>query len=208
MQAVSPAQPRAMPGMGPDNGCARMGLFMPSNRPAGVPVQCLALAGVETGIAGGLTALAWLAIHSLWSGLPAWTYPNLLASTFHGPSVLNAGFRAATLSGLALDLFTWGVLGIVFGLLIRDHSRRLRVVLLGMAFALLWYYLSHGFLWKRVNSLVPLYSPERAVVVAHLLYGLVLGTFPARLSSLCRAWGEEDEPETAALPSPPAEPNC
>jgi len=182
-----------------------MGLFMRINRPAGVPVRYLVLAGVETGIVGGLVALAWLVIHSLWNGLSPWAYPNLLASTFYGETALRPGLQWATLSGLALALFVSGLLGILFGLLMRDNSRRLRVVLLGLAFALIWYYVSYGLLWRKVNWMVSLYSPERAVVAAHLLYGLVLGTFPERLRKLLGAGTTQGEPATV---TPPAESNC
>jgi hypothetical protein len=182
-----------------------MGLFMRLNRPGGAPVRYLLLAGVETGIVGGVVALAWMVVHSLWSGLSPWAYPNLLASTFYGETTLRPGFHWATLSGLALALFVSGLLGIAFGLVVQDRSRRLRVVFLGLAFALIWYYVSYGLLWRRVNRLVSLYSPERAVVAAHLLYGVVLGMFPGRLIKLLSGATSNEEP---AEVTPPAASNC
>jgi hypothetical protein len=160
---------------------------------------------METGILGGVVALAWLVAYSLWSGFSPWAYPNLLASTFYGETTLRPGFHWATVSGLALVLFVSGLLGIAFGLVVQDRSRRLRVVLFGLVFALIWYYVSYGLLWRRVNWLVSLYSPERAVVAAHLLFGLVLGTFPGRLINLLSGVTSNQEP---AEFTPPAESNC
>ncbi len=157
--------------MSPGNG-ARPSLFM-------------ALAGIEAGIVGGLILLGYLTLDSAWHRRGFWAVPNLLASTFYGESAYAPGFGARTSAGLALLLVIYGALGALFGLIIRDHGTRLRVTLFGLIFAAGWFFLSFEFLWKHVNPLVQLYSPDRAMLVGHLLYGGVLGRrFPAYLKSL------------------------
>ena len=149
------------------------------------PNWFLTLAGIEAGIVGGLILLGYLAVDSAWHRRSIWTIANLMASTFYGESAYTPGFGARTSSGLALLLVIYGALGALFGLIIRDHGTRLRVTLFGLIFAAGWFFLSFEFLWKHVNPLVQLYSPDRAMLVGHLIYGGVLGRrFPAYLKSL------------------------
>ena len=134
---------------------------------------------------GALILLGYLTLDSAWHRHGFWAVPNLLASTFYGESAYTTAFGSRTSAGLALLLFIYGALGALFGLVIRDHGTRLRVTLLGLIFATGWFFLSFEFLWKHVNPLVQLYSPDRAMLVGHLIYGGILGrSFPAYLKSL------------------------
>ncbi len=145
------------------------------------------LAGLESGMIGGLIMLLWFAVGSAWYDRSIWSFPNLLATTFHGDGAFRRGFRWTTPSGLALHLAACGAVGTGFGLLVQGLALRARVMLLGLVFAMGWYYLSFWFLWKKVNPLVPLYSPDRLMLVGHLLLGAALGRFPARLRSIERS---------------------
>src|SRR6058998_3738901 len=119
----------------------------------------LAMAGVEAGILGGLFMMLWLAFLSLLQGRSVWSIPNLLASTFYGEEALRRGFRWTTLSGLALHLIVSAAAGLLFGLAVsRITSRGRRVMLLGLAAGVVWYFVSLGVFWRYLNPMVPLYT--------------------------------------------------
>lgn len=167
------------------------------------PNWFLALAGIEAGTVGALILLAYLALDSAWNRWSIWTVPNLLASTFYGESAYRQGFRASTSVGVALLLLLYGVLGLLFALVVRDHGTRMRVVLAGLIYGTGWFFLSFDILWKHVNPMVQMYSPDRAMLVGHVIYGGVLGrAFPVYLRSIR---GEEAPaaPEVPAQLPPP-----
>lgn len=122
--------------------------------------------------------LAYLAVASVWNGRSVWYTANLLATTFYGEAALRRGFRWMTMSGLAFHLFLATIVGIAFAYATNGVSGRSRVLLLGLFFGLAWYYLSFGLLWKHVNPLVPLYSPDAGTIVAHILFGVCLARAP------------------------------
>src|SRR5262245_55705635 len=109
---------------------------------------------------GGTTMLAWLAVVSLWHARSIWSIPNLMASTFYGEAALRRGFRLSTLSGLSVHLFISAALGVAFSLLASRMDGRARIFLLGVVAALAWYFVGFTFLWKHLNPLVLLYSPD------------------------------------------------
>ena len=167
------------------------------------PNWFLAVAGIEAGTVGALVLLGYLALDSAWHRRSIWSVPNLFASTFYGESAYQAGFGARTSAGVALFLFLYGALGLLFALTVRDHGTRIRVLLAGLIYGTGWFFLSFDILWRHVNPLVHLYSPDRAMLVGHLLYGGALGRgFPAYLKSI----REEAVPPAAevlpALPPP------
>ena len=163
------------------------------------PHWSLALAGIQAGIVGALILLGYLALDSAWHRHSIWTVPNLLASTFYGESAYRQGFSAGTSVGVALLLLLYGALGLLFALVVRDHGTRTRVVLAGLIYGTGWFFLSFDLLWKHVNPMVQIYSPDRAMLVGHVIYGGVLGRgFPAYLKSIR---GEE----APAAPGAPAE---
>lgn len=162
--------------------------------------RVLALAGIQVGVIGALVLLGYLAVDSAWHRRSVWTVPNLFASTFYGESAYRQGFHARTSAGVALFVVIYGLLGALFGLVVRDHGSLPRVAVLGLIYGTAWFFLSFDWLWKHVNPLVPLYSPDRAMLVGHLLYGAVLGgRFPA-----CRR-GMSGVKQPEILPPGPAE---
>jgi hypothetical protein len=144
------------------------------------------LAGLEAGMLGGLAMLGWFFLVSLANGEPAWRVPDLLGSTFYGDRAFDGNSKMVTVSGVALHLFTSGILGVLFGLFVREMRNYFRVALLGLILGLGWYYLSYAIVWKRLNPLIPLYSSYRSMLVAHFLFGAFLGGYPRCLRVLRR----------------------
>jgi len=144
----------------------------------GVDRGQLLLAGLHTGILGGAAMLALLSVAAMWNGRSFWSTANILAATFYGEEALYRGFRWSTLTGLALHFSVCGVLGMAFSLAAAGLLHDIRVRLLGLLFALAWYWIWFGYLWSRVNPLVPLYMPPDITVAAHLLLGVTLGFLP------------------------------
>jgi hypothetical protein len=152
---------------------------MPSGNDSGAGSRILqAIAGVESGVLGGVVMLGWLALLSLLQGRSIWSIPNLLASTFYGEAALRRGFRWTTLSGVALHLIMTAAAGLVFGLAVGGIASRGRVMLLGLASGMIWYFVSLGVFWKHVNPIVPLYGSGNGMLLAHLGLGYCLGSFP------------------------------
>ena len=167
------------------------------------PNWFLAVAGIQAGVVGALILLGYLALDSKWHSRSIWTISNLLASTFYGESAYRPGFGARTSAGIALLLFLYGVLGALFGLVVRDHSTRMRVMLAGVIFGTGWFFLSFDILWKHINPLIKMYSPDRAMLVGHVLYGGVLGgRFPAYLKSILKVEAPAAPEMAAELPPP------
>ncbi|MGI8989143.1 MAG: hypothetical protein ACR2I2_06115 [Bryobacteraceae bacterium] len=137
------------------------------------------LAGLQAGMLASLTMLVWLALTSIWYKRSIWSVPNLLSSTFFGEAAFRAGFGKTTYAGIALHLFLYSVLGVLFGLIVRGSRSRLAVLVFGLLYGVLWYYVLFGAIWKALNPLVALYVPNRPMLAGHFLYGAILGRFPS-----------------------------
>ena len=135
-------------------------------------------AGLQTGISGALVMLGWLAAASLWYRRTIWWVPNLVASLFFGGASLRTGFGRPTLAGIALSLFVYGALGSIFGLIWRGHRGSALALWAGLALALAAYYLLFRLLWKSASPIAGEYTPDRQILIGHILYGLVLSRFP------------------------------
>ncbi|MEP6715285.1 MAG: hypothetical protein ABJC09_06905 [Terriglobia bacterium] len=136
-----------------------------------------ALAGLQAGIFGALLMLAWLMLTSKWKSGSAWLMPNLFATTFYGSGVYRNQLLRASWSGVALMLSIYGGAGILWGVLWRDEKRPL-MVFYGAATGLLVYYVFFHVIWKALNPLLTLYSPDRQLEFAHVLWGLALTRSP------------------------------
>lgn len=167
------------------------------------PPICRALAGIEAGVLGGTAMFGWLALSSLVDLRSIWAAPDLLGSTLSGQPAIERGFGWATVLGLGLHFSVSGLIGMTFGLLAGNAGRRLRVTLLGMLTGLVWFYFSQALLPRKLGGFAMPYSP-RTLLLAHLMYGLVLGWFPSGLRSVTRSFlGEAapaEMPETDAAP--------
>jgi hypothetical protein len=150
----------------------------PRFRAAALPAL---LAGFQSGLIGALAMLFWLGIVAEWQQRNFWIPINLMASVFYGPDAIRSGFAAETVSGIAVYIALYTLLGGLVALGLRDRFPRLRTFVLSVAFAVAWYYLSFRLLWKSLMPYVALLHVERSTAMGHLIYGMVLGGYPAHL---------------------------
>ena len=151
-----------------------------TEKPAGRSFS-MPLAGLQAGMLAALWMLAWLGAHSVWERRGFWTPENLLASTFYGGSAVRDSFTSHTLSGLALYLTLYSIIGSLLALLLRLRLPPVHLLIVTVLAAVGWYYASfHGF-WKVISPLVPLLHPERPMLVGHVIYGAVVARFPRYL---------------------------
>lgn len=154
-----------------------------------------ALAGFQAGMVAALAMLAWLGLASVWYRRSFWTTANLMASNFYGEAALGRHSFFRSLSGLALYLIFYSLLGALFAFLVSGRAGRLRTVLLGILAGLAWYYLWWGWLWKTVNWIIALYTHDGPMLAGHVLYGALLARFPKYLP-------REEAPAPAPAPLP------
>ena len=75
------------------------------------------LAGLQGGMIGVLCMLAWLGVSATWQQRSFWTAENLMASVFYGARAIRSGFAGETLSGLAMYVVLYSLLGALFAVL-------------------------------------------------------------------------------------------
>jgi hypothetical protein len=144
-------------------------------RPGATTLLGRAASGLEAGVVGGLAMLSVLIVFSLLRGRVWWETPNLLGSTFYGLRAFRSGVSMATLSGVAFQVVITGTVGVVFGLLCGAMGGRSRLLLVGVAAGMFWYYLANALLWRQINPLIPLYSFVPAALASHGVFGACLG---------------------------------
>jgi len=163
----------------------------PPPRAAALPAL---LAGLQSGLVGALSMLAWLGVIAEFQQRNFWIPVNLMASFFYGPDAIRSGFASQTVSGLAIYIVIYSLLGALLAVALRDRLPRVRTFLVAIAFAIVWYYVTFRLVWKSVMPYVALLHVERATAMGHLIYGVILGGYPAHL------------PKTATVAAePPAE---
>jgi hypothetical protein len=138
----------------------------------------LLLAGTQAGMAGAILMLGWLAVAAVFYRHTPWWVPNLYASTFAGDAALREHFTRYTWSGVAFLLVQYTLLGSVFAFLLRQDMGRGSAVLLGILTGVGWYFLMFHGVWKALNPLMLVYTPDRSILAGHILYGLWLGRTP------------------------------
>ena len=139
--------------------------------------------------------LMWLGLSDVWQRRGFWTAENLMASAFYGERAIRSGFALRTVPGLALYLALYSLLGALFAAVVGDRIPRMRIFLLSMAFGLSWYYFSFRLIWSNLLPLVALLHSAQSTAVGHLLYGAVLGRYPAYIAekAVVEAAVEEEE---------------
>jgi hypothetical protein len=136
------------------------------------------LAGLQAGMLGALWMLAWMGMSAAWQRRSFWTAENLMASAFHPNGAIPADFGWSAVTGLALYLLLYSLLGALFAMLpARRPLQPVRIMLLALVFALAWYYFSFHLFWRAVSPAIAFLHPERSTIVGHLIYGLFLGRF-------------------------------
>jgi len=163
-----------------------------------------ASAGLQAGMLGAFWMLLGTGLSDVWQQRSFWTAENLMASAFYGERAIRSGFAERTLSGLALYLILYSLLGALLAVVVDDRLPRTRVFLVSVLFALGWYYLSFRLLWKSVLPLVALLHSMQSTILGHVLYGLVLGRYPAYLPKPPRQIEATPAAEDQAASSAPA----
>ncbi len=138
----------------------------------------LLLAGLQAGLIASLCLLAWMGVTAKLEHRSFWTAENLIASVFYGSSSIRRGFGSSTVSGMALYVALYSLLGAAFALVAQDRMARLRLTLTGVLFGIGWYYLAFHLIWATVAPLVTLLHVESTTLWGHALYGAVLARYP------------------------------
>ena len=141
----------------------------------------LPLAGLQAGMIAAWWMLAWLGVSAIFQRRSFWTAENLLASVFYGGSAVRYGSFRSTVAGLALYLLIYSILGCAFAAAARLRFSPIRLTLLGILVALVWYYVSFHLIWKTLSPLIPLLYAERPTILGHLLYGAIVARYPKYL---------------------------
>lgn len=130
--------------------------------------------------------LIWFAIASQWSRRSVWWVPNLVASAFYGEASLNVKAGGYTIVGIAMILFAYGLLGLLFGLFMNDGRLSLRLIGVAMIGAVAIHYVMLRVFWKIANPMAHLYAPDTQILIAHLLFACALLRFPRALAYVKR----------------------
>jgi hypothetical protein len=174
-----------------------------AHRPAN-PLE-LFLAGLQAGMIGICWMLAWLGLTAMGQRRTFWTAENLMATVFHGDSAIRRGFGASTLSGIALYLLIYSLLGALFAMIARDRFTSLGTYLLGVLLSVGWYYLWFRGLGRSVMPLVWLLHAENSTAFGHVIFGALIARFPAYLPKLAPPAAEApaDQPADQTVPPDP-----
>jgi hypothetical protein len=135
------------------------------------------LAGLQAGMIATLWMLVWMGVSSLWQRRGFWSAANLMASVVAGNSAIRTGFAFTTVTGIALYLLIYSLLGAVFGVLARDRFTPLGTLLLAIFYSVGWYYLWFRGVAQAVMPLVWLLHAERATAFGHVIFGALLPRF-------------------------------
>ena len=150
-----------------------------AHRPAN-PVAIF-LAGLQAGMIGICWMLAWLGLSAVSQRRSFWTAENLMATVFHGGGAIRRGFGSSTLSGIALYLLIYSLLGALFAACVRDRLTGLGTVLAGVLFSVGWYWLWFRTIGQSVMPLVWLLHAENSTALGHVIFGALIARFPAYL---------------------------
>ena len=135
---------------------------------------------------GGLSVLLYHSLASMIVGESVWSMPARLAVAAFGREVYRDGLAAMVLGGMSLEVAGAGMVGAMLGLAARSAWALQRIGLLGPAVGLGWYYLGYEVLLRRFGAGSYAVAPRQSQVLAHLLFGLVLGFYPRFRRALIR----------------------
>lgn len=152
------------------------------------------LAGLQAGMMAALWMLAWFGMSAKWQRKSFWNSENLMASVVAGSTAIRNGFAASTLSGIALYLLIYSLLGAIFAILIRDRFTRKGTLLLGIFYSVGWYSLWFRWVAQSMMPLLWLLHAERATLLGHVLFGVLLARFPAFVPAGPKTTAGENEP--------------
>ncbi len=104
-----------------------------------------------------------------------------MATVFHGDAAIRRGFGSTTLSGLALYLLIYSLLGALFAIGVRNRFTGFGTVLLGVLYSVGWYCLWFRALGQSLMPLVWLLHAANSTVFGHVIFGASIARFPAYL---------------------------
>lgn len=150
---------------------------------------CRILAGLESGVIGGILVLIWLSFMARMQGDYWWAKWNVAGALFYGDRVYSMGWGRASLAGAAWLLLVYALIGVVFSLLARVRGYGFNL-LLAWTIALLWHQSAELLLWHRVNPGAPRYFAAGVMLPAHLMFGAVLLRFTPRFRRISALLGD------------------
>ena len=145
-------------------------------RLAGLSVT--ALAGLETGVLGGVALLGWYALSSLAAGHAAWDVPARLGAACCGAASWPEPFGFELAAGASMHIAGAGVAGALFGVVARGVTSLRRHFLLGVVFGLAWYYTLDQILLRSAGAGAYPFLFRRPVIAGYALFGLFLALYP------------------------------
>lgn len=155
--------------------------------PAGTRIRLRhLLAGIGSGVAGGIFVLLFLMLGSLWYRHSMWTPANLFSTAVYGPDAYTNRFGPASWVGLAIVVVMYGVAGAAWGVLWRDKRPRFPL-LYGALCGAITYFLLFDVFWKRVDPFLSLYAPDRQLELANLIWGMIIARSPAVAARIATA---------------------
>jgi len=160
------------------------------------------LAGLQAGMIGICWMLAWLGLSALGQRRSFWTAENLMDSVLQGDAALRPGFGFRTLSGMALYLLAYSLLGAAFALAARQRFTGLGAVLVGVLVSVGWYWLWFRALGATLMPLVWLLHPESSTVFGHVIFGVAISRFPAYLPAPDEEAAPQAAPQVTQAPAP------
>lgn len=164
------------------------------------PGLCRIAAGLDAGFFGALWLLLWFVAGSVLGGGLWFSRLNLAAAPFFGDMVFYSGPGWHTISGAALLLLLYSFLGVLYAFLPASRDGWLNI-LTALGYAGLVHLCAGAWLWKSIHPFAPPYFAPLAIAPAHLLFGLALWRYPARLRNLALSLGSPIA--VAALAPPP-----
>lgn len=135
------------------------------------------VAGIGSGVAGAIFVLLFLMLGCLWYRRSIWIPANLFSTAVYGSDAYTNHFVSTTWAGLAVVVVMYGVMGAGWGLVWRDTRPR-SVLLYGAISGAITYFLLFDVFWKRVDPFLSLYSPDRQLELATVIWGMIVARSP------------------------------
>lgn len=154
----------------------------PSSR---LSYRWLVVAGLATGVFGGVAAVTYLMLDGMMRGDGPWLAANLFAGVLFPSTALAQEFSRATLAGLSLLLISFGAAGAIIGPLLLPFLHRRRLFrAAAVVFAFFWYYATLRLGWSNWNPPLVVFQPFPGLLLSHLVFGVCMGMFPAAVDEL------------------------
>jgi hypothetical protein len=146
------------------------------------------LAGIETGVLGGVLMVLWFGANSTFAGQRWWAMLNLYGGSVYGDRTFQTGFGLATAAGFATQVLLQVVGAVAIAFLLVRLRKYWAVTLAASALGTCWYFLCQWSIWGMLYDRVPQLTPQPATLIAHLLFTATLCRIPRRALQLAANW--------------------